>query len=64
MLLAYAVVVHAMLDSLDPRHAITRDRPAFPGKLSARTWKSLHYKVFGTYLSEVSDGTKYIGPPK
>jgi hypothetical protein len=63
-LLQYAIVVHAMIDALDPGRSVTRNRPAIPGKLSKRTWRDLKYRVFGTYLTFVVDAEKYIGRPK
>ena len=63
-LLQYAVVIHAMIDTLDPSHSVTRDRPAVPGKLTKQTWRNLKYRVFGTYLAFVADVEKYIGRPK
>lgn len=63
-LLQYSVVVHAMIDTLDPGHSVTRDRPAIPNKLSKQTWRALKYRVFGTYLTFVAHPEKYIGRPK
>lgn len=63
-LLVYAVVVHAMIDTLDNDHAITRDRPGLPEKLTRKTWRSLNYKVFDNYLKIDLEKAKYIGPPK
>jgi len=63
-LLQYGVVVHAMIDTLDPAHSVTRDRPGIPNKLSRQTWRDLNYRVFGTYLTFVKAPEKYIGRPK
>lgn len=63
-LLQYGVVVHAMIDTLDPAHSVTRDRPAIPNKLSKQTWRDLNYRVFRTYLTFVRSREKYIGRPK
>ena len=63
-LLQYAIVVHAMIDALDPQHSVTRERPAIPGKLSKQTWRDLKYRVFGKYLTFIAEPEKYIGPPK
>lgn len=63
LILQYLVVLHAMIDSLDPRHLVTRDRPGIPNKLSAKSWKDLNYRVFKLYLPNVKS-QKYIGPPK
>ncbi len=63
-LLQYGAVLHAMIDTLDPKHRVTRDRPAYTGKLSKRTWRNLKYRVFGVYLTSVANPEKYLGPPK
>jgi hypothetical protein len=63
-LLQYGVVVHAMIDTLDIAHSITRDRPAIPNKLSERTWRDLNYRVFKDYLTFVHQPEKYFGRPK
>ena len=64
LILQYLVVLHAMIDTLDPKHLVTRDRPGIPNKLSAKSWKDLNYRVFKLYLPELSNRHKYIGPPK
>ena len=63
-LLQYGAVIHAMIDSLDGAHAVTRDRPSWPNKLTRRSWRDLNYRVFGVYLPFVAGREKYLGPPK
>lgn len=63
-LLLFGAVAHAMIDTLDGDHAVTKKRPAIPNKLTYRTWKNLRYMVFGVYLKFVRDQEKYLGPPK
>ncbi|ACB28431.1 conserved hypothetical protein (plasmid) [Methylobacterium radiotolerans JCM 2831] len=63
-LLLYATVLHAMIDALDPKRAVTRERPSLAHKLTARTWKNLNYRVFGVYLTFINERQKYIGPPR
>ena len=63
-LLQYGVLVHALIDTLDPTHQVTRDRPSYPNKLSKRTWRDLKYRVFGQYLKFIPEPNKYLGPPK
>ena len=63
-LLRYGIVIHAMIDTLDPEHHVTRDRPSYPDKLSKKTWNDLRYRVFGRYLKFIPDTKKYLGPPK
>lgn len=60
--LQYFVVLHALIDTLDPQHSITRDRPGTPNKLNKTSKKALNYRVFGVYLKFVIDRAKYIGP--
>lgn len=60
--LQYFVVLHALIDTLDPNHLITRERPGTPNKLSRESRKALKYRVFGVYLSFVTGWSKYIGP--
>jgi hypothetical protein len=63
-MLAYSVVLHAMIDTLDKEHTVTKERPSLPGKLSKKTWRDLNYRVFSVYLNFVETRRKYIGPPK
>lgn len=63
-LLQYGTVIHALIDTLDPSHLVTRERPSMHNKLSRRSHNDLRYRVFRLYLSFVKDPTKYIGPPK
>jgi hypothetical protein len=63
-LLQYGTVVHALLDTLDEKHLVTRDRPGIPGKLSHRTWRDLNYRVFRVYLPFVKNCEKYLGRPR
>jgi len=46
-LLQYGVVVHALIDTLDPKHFVTRNRPSYANKLTRRSWRDLRYRVFG-----------------
>lgn len=63
-LLRHAVILHAMIDTLDKRHSITKERPSTPNKLTRASWRDLEFRVFGVYLKFVKDRAKYIGPPK
>lgn len=60
--LQYAVVLHALIDTLDKDHLVSRDRPATPNKLNKRSRRDLTYRVFGVYLTFVGNRSKYIGP--
>ena len=59
-LLQYGIVIHAMIDTLDPKHTVTSLRPSYPIKLSGRTRNGLKYRVFGVYLRFVADRNKYL----
>jgi hypothetical protein len=59
-LLEYGIVAHALIDTLDSRHVVTSKRPSYPSKLTERTRKDLRYRVFGVYLSFVTDKGKYL----
>ncbi|HXY99618.1 MAG TPA: hypothetical protein VEI03_06430 [Stellaceae bacterium] len=63
-LLQFAVVLHSLIDTLDDKHVVTRERPAIPNKLSQQSWRDLNYRVFGRYLTFVKDRRKYVGPPR
>ena len=63
-LLQYGIVVHAMIDTLDPKRLVTRERPSWSNKLSFRSWKDLKYRVFNVYLDKVPNREKYLGPAK
>ena len=63
-LLQYETVLHALIDTLDKEHLVTRKRPGIYNKLSRQTWRDLNYRVFGVYLKFVEDRKKYLGPPK
>jgi hypothetical protein len=60
-LLVYGVVVHAMIDTLDPERAVTGQRPSYPNKLTRRSWRDLKYRVFAEYLTFVREPEKYLG---
>ena len=60
-LLQYGVIVHALIDTLDPKHYATKERPAYPNKLSRRAKRDLTGRVFDTYLPDVRHPEKYTG---
>jgi hypothetical protein len=63
-LLQYGIVVQALIDTLDPKRAVTRWRPIYYGKLSQRTRRHLRYRVFGVYLNFVANQERYLGVAK
>jgi hypothetical protein len=60
-LLQYGAVVHALIDTLDPKHQVTGSRPGWPNKLTQRTRRALRFGVFGNYLTFVAARGKYTG---
>ena len=59
--LQYGVVVQALIDTLDPKHLTTRERPAYPNKLSDQVKRDITGRVFGVYLPDVKNVKKYVG---
>jgi hypothetical protein len=62
--LCYGVVVHAMIDTLDPKHHTTKPRPGYANKLSRRSRHDLIGRVFGVYLPNVRGIAKYAVVPR
>jgi hypothetical protein len=60
-LLQYGIVVQALTDTLDPKRAVTRKRPTYHNKLSAKTRRHMWFRVFRVYLSFVRDPERYVG---
>ncbi len=58
-LLVYGVVVHALVDTLDPNHECTHPRPSYANKLSKSAKQEIEHLVFGEYLNEVDAVNKY-----
>lgn len=58
-LLIYGTVVHALLDTLDSKRYYSRERPAWPNKLSIKSRKELRFRFFGKYLTFVRKPKKY-----
>ena len=61
-LFVYGVVLHAMINTLDEKHAVTRDRPGWGNKLSERTRRDLKFRVFRVYLPFVPRVCQYLDP--
>lgn len=59
-LLRYGVVVHAMIDTLDPEHHVTKELPAYANKLSKHSIRDLRYKTFRNHLPFVKNWSKYL----
>jgi hypothetical protein len=58
-LLQYALVLHALIDDLDPEHTTTSKRPPLTSRIPPRTAKALRYRVFPVYLPFVRDSARY-----
>lgn len=65
-LLQYALVLHSLIDDLDPEHTTTSTRPPLTSKVLPKTAKALRYRVFPVYLPFVEDDARYWrhGPTK
>ena len=58
-LLVYGVIIHALIDTLDPKHMTTRERLGWANKLTKNSRNDLRYRVFPVYLSFVTNPKKY-----
>jgi hypothetical protein len=59
-LLTYGIVVHALIDTLDSTHEVTRKRPSWPNKLTTKNKRSLKSRVFRIYLPFVTSPERYF----
>lgn len=62
-LLKYGVVLHALIDTQDPKHVVTTRRDPWPHKLSNAVRKELRYGTFGEHLPFVT-AERYLSAPK
>ncbi|MDE0007027.1 MAG: hypothetical protein OXS50_01985 [Gammaproteobacteria bacterium] len=62
--LRYGIVIHAMIDTLDQGHAVSRYRPSYPHKLSKKSRNDLRFRVFRVYLTFVKRTDKYLQFPR
>jgi hypothetical protein len=58
--LLYGAVLHALIDTLDPEHVITQDRPSWPNKLTTKSRRDLNFRIFKIYLPFVPGIDKYV----
>lgn len=58
-ILQYALVLHALIDNLDPHHTTTSKRPPLTSKVLPKTVKALRYRIFPIYLPFVEDPARY-----
>lgn len=59
-LLTYGIIIHALIDTLDTTHQVTRDRPGWPNKLTIKNKRSLRNRVFRIYLPFVTSPERYF----
>ncbi|MFZ0033573.1 MAG: hypothetical protein WAK60_01115 [Sedimentisphaerales bacterium] len=59
-MLTYGIVIHALIDTLDSTHEVTRDRPGWPNKLTNKSKRDLRSRVFRIYLPFVTGAERYF----
>ena len=63
-ILVYGVVLHAMIDTLDEKHASTHVRTPQPNKLSVASTRTIKHLVFARYLKGIGAVNRYTGQKK
>jgi hypothetical protein len=63
-ILKYGSVVHALIDTQDPKHVVTTQRDPWPHKLSRAVRKELAYGTFKEHLTFVDEPEKYFAGKK
>jgi len=58
-LFVYGVVLHALVDTLDPNHQSTHPRFSYANKLSKRSKQEIEHLVFGEYLNTLGAVNQY-----
>jgi hypothetical protein len=61
-LLIYGVVLHSLVDTLDPKHHSTHKRSSYPNKLSKESKRRIEYLVFREYLVGTDATNRYAEP--
>ena len=57
--LVYGTIILAMIDTLDPDHLTTRNRPTWTNKLTRKSRRVLQNDVFNSFLAFVKNKEKY-----
>lgn len=57
--LLFGLIIQALIDYLDKKHTIVRDREPYLNKLSPKTKQQLRLRVFNHYLPFVNNSNKY-----
>lgn len=60
-LLVYGTIVHALIDTLDPRHLVAHERPTWANKLTKKSRRELEGRIFKEYLADVRSPERYFG---
>jgi hypothetical protein len=60
-ILIYGSVLHAMIDTLDEKHASTHVRRPHPNKLSLASKRTIKHLVFARYLKGIGAVNRYTG---
>lgn len=58
-ILVYGSILHALINTLDSKHLVTRERPGWGNKLTRKSRKALQFRVFGVYLQFVKNPELY-----
>ena len=60
-ILVYGTVLHAMIDTLDEKHASSHVRKPHPNKLTVASKQTIKHLVFARYLKGIGATNKYTG---
>lgn len=63
-ILIYATIVQAMIDTLDPDRAVTKDRMPGTQRLSRQSSNDLYRRAFKVYLGFIKNPGRYTAMPK
>jgi len=58
-ILLFGIIIHALIDFLDKKHSVVRDRKPYLNKLSIKTKDKLRLRIFNHYLPFVKKSYKY-----
>jgi len=61
-LLMYGIVLHSLVDTLDPDHHSTHERSSYPNKLSKESKRRIEHLVFREYLQGTGATNRYAKP--
>jgi hypothetical protein len=58
-ILIYGIILHSLINTIDKKKLITRNRPGWANKLSAKSRRNLHFRIFKNYLPFVEKPSQY-----